>query len=111
LLDIPGVVGLKFSDSNLYLMKRLLLARPETVVFNGNDELLSLGLMYGASGGIGLTYNLLPRLFVRLYQAAEAKDYARALALQDAYAPYLDLLVKAGIFAATDFLMRRQGLD
>ena len=53
LLDIDGVVGLKVSDWNLFLLKRLVLARPDLLVFNGFDEFLYLGLLYGATGGIG----------------------------------------------------------
>jgi N-acetylneuraminate lyase len=111
LLDIPGVVGLKFSDANLFTVKRLLIARPGTIIFNGNDELLCLGLMYGAVGGIGMTYNLLPRLFVRMYEAAAKRDWERALAIQHAYMPYLNVLAKYGIFAAGDFLMRHGGME
>lgn len=110
LLDIPGVVGLKFSDSNLFLLRRLVIARPDVGIFNGNDELQCLALMYGACGGIGMTYNLFPKLFVGIYQAAMVGDYARALQLQHSYLPFLDVAVKYGIMPAFDFLMRRQGV-
>lgn len=111
LLDIPGVVGLKFSDSNLFLLKRLLLAKPDVLIFNGNDELQCAAQMYGANGGIGMTYNLFPKLFVGIYKAVEARNFSRALDLQHAYLPFLDVAVKYGIMPAVDFLMRRQGYD
>ncbi len=111
ILDIPGTVGLKFSDSNLFLLKRILLARPETVIFNGNDELFCLSQMYGAHGGIGMTYNLFPKLFVEIYRAGVAGNHARAIALQHAYMPFLDVAIKYGIFSAMDYLMRREGVD
>jgi dihydrodipicolinate synthase/N-acetylneuraminate lyase len=111
LLDIPGVVGLKLSNSDLFLLRRLLLARPDIVVFIGNDELLCLAQMYGAHGGIGMTYNLFPKLFVNIYKAMGTGNLSRALELQHCYLPFLDLAVKYGIFSVFDYLMREQGYD
>ncbi len=51
LLQIEGVVGLKFTDWNLFLMRRVLYRLPETIVFNGFDEFLLPTLRYGAKGG------------------------------------------------------------
>ena len=44
LLDIEGVAGLKMTDWNLFMLRRLRLLRPETVILNGFDEVLALGL-------------------------------------------------------------------
>lgn len=60
LLEIPGVEGIKFSDDNLPAMGQLAARCPSKVIFNGLDGLLSFGLMSGAHGGIGTTYNILP---------------------------------------------------
>src|SRR5205823_4902116 len=61
LLTIPNIAGYKFTDYNLYTMQRLL-ARfgPDQVMYNGPDEMLALGLAFGAHGGIGTTYNFMP---------------------------------------------------
>jgi N-acetylneuraminate lyase len=109
LLDIPGVAGLKFSDANLFVLKRILLERPAVIAFNGNDELLCPGLLYGAHGGIGLTYNLFPELFVRLYEAVQCGDWRRAMALQDSFQPFLGVAINHGIFAVLNLLMREKG--
>lgn len=109
LLDIEGVIGLKFSDYDLFLMQRLLLARPHITVFNGNDEILVHGLLCGAHGGIGMTYNLFPKLFVNLYQAVATGKLVQALKLQKCYLPFLDLALKYGLFPVFDQLMREQG--
>ena len=61
LLEIPGVEGIKFSDDNLPALAQLATRCPTKVIFNGLDSLLSFGLMSGAHGGIGTTYNILPR--------------------------------------------------
>ena len=109
LLDIPGVTGIKFSGSNLFLMKRILLARPGTVIFNGDDELLCPALLYGAAGGIGLTYNLFPRFFVSLYNTVRAGDIVRAMDMQDRFAAFLHRAIEFGTRSVLDLLMRERG--
>jgi dihydrodipicolinate synthase/N-acetylneuraminate lyase len=58
-----------------------------------------------------MTYNLFPRLFVEIYRAVAGGKLARALELQLCYIPFLDLVMKYGIFQAVDHLMRQKGYD
>lgn len=109
LLDIPGVVGLKLTDWNLFFMRRLMIARPDVLVFNGFDELLAAALLYGACGGIGTWYNLFPRLFRRIYDAARAGNFARAMDLQGRLHAFADVAWTLGIRPAFEHLMRRWG--
>jgi N-acetylneuraminate lyase len=60
LVALPNVIGLKFTDFNLYLLAQL--RRQGVIVFNGRDEVLLAGLLMCASGGIGSFYNLVPEL-------------------------------------------------
>lgn len=111
LLDIPGVVGLKFSDWNLFFMKQLLLARPDIVVFNGLDEILTAGLLYGAHGGIGMWYNLFPKLDLGIYQAVSDGHVARAMELQGRLLAFCDLALKTtGFHPVFEHLMRERGI-
>jgi dihydrodipicolinate synthase/N-acetylneuraminate lyase len=109
LLEIEGVVGLKLSDWNLFLLKRLLYARPDLMVFNGFDEFLYPGLLYGATGGIGTWYNLFPRVLVAIYRAFQAQDHTRALALQDCLLYFLDYAAVQGMLPIFEFLMQQRG--
>ncbi|MCX6992894.1 MAG: dihydrodipicolinate synthase family protein [Kiritimatiellaeota bacterium] len=109
LLDIPGVVGLKFSDANLFVLKRILLERPKAIAFNGNDELLCPGLLYGAHGGIGLTYNIFPKLFVKLYEAVQSGDWRRAMELQNSFQPFLGVAINHNVFAVLNLMMKEKG--
>ncbi len=81
LCRIPGVVGLKFTDFDLYRLGEI--RREGHVLFNGRDEVLAAGLYMGANGGIGSFYNLIPRTFVAIHAAAVRGDWANARRLQD----------------------------
>jgi N-acetylneuraminate lyase len=52
-------------------------------VFNGPDEQLISGLVMGACGGIGGTYGVMPKLYIKLYQCVKSGDMATALDIQN----------------------------
>lgn len=89
LCSIPNVVGLKFTDFDLYRLS--LLQRAGYTVLNGRDEVLAAGLLMGAHGGIGSFYNLVPELFVDLYNHTQAGRWTEARAVQDR----INLLIRA----------------
>ena len=84
LCSIPNVVGLKFTDFDLYCMS--LISRAGHTIFNGRDEVFAAGLLMGASGGIGSFYNLVPELFVEVWNHARAGRCYEARQVQDKFA-------------------------
>lgn len=77
-LELPNVMGMKFTSLDLYRMERLCALHPETVIFHGNDQVLMLGLSVGATGAIGSTYNLLGSLAIKIMHAVWRNDLASA---------------------------------
>ena len=82
LLEIPNVSGLKFSDYDHFTMHRICLLRDDLTVYSGNDEVFLSALNLGANGGIGLTYNFMPQVYVGIYRAFLSDDIRRARELQ-----------------------------
>ena len=110
LLDIEGVAGLKLTDSNLFFMKRLLIERPNTTVFNGGDEFLCPSLMYGAKGGIGMWFNLFPKLYVDIFEYVKAGRIDKAMSLQHLLMEFCNIAWKYGLLSVFEYLMRRRDL-
>jgi dihydrodipicolinate synthase/N-acetylneuraminate lyase len=82
--DVPGIVGLKDSSANMiyfHQVQFLLEDRPDFTVLMGPEQLLAESVLLGAHGGVCGGANLLPRLFVDLYEAARAKDLVRVQSL------------------------------
>lgn len=71
--DLPNVLGVKFTDYNLFLLQQLV--ERGLTVYNGRDEIYSAGLLMGASGGIGSTFGILPQEAVEIARAAKAQDW------------------------------------
>jgi N-acetylneuraminate lyase len=109
--EIPGVAGFKFTDTNLYLMQRLLTRlSPDQVLYNGPDEMLALGLAMGAHGGIGTTYNFMPRQILQIAAHAAAGRWAEAVALQKQINEVIEILLSFPALAATKQILEWQGL-
>lgn len=110
LMAIPGVAGLKFTHSDLFLLSRLLRRHPTAIIYNGSDEMVAPGLLYGARGAIGTWYNLCPRVFADIYKAAANGDIADAFSLQRTFNQLADIAWQHDVLRSFEMLMRRLGV-
>ena len=109
LLDIDGIVGMKYTEWNLHITKRLMMARPDITILNGFDEVFCLSLINGAHGGVGSSYNLFPVLYLKMYNAVKAGDITRAMELQNLFLSFVEIWHKYGYRAIFEHLMRCKG--
>ena len=109
LCTIPGVSGLKFTDFDLYRLS--LIQRAGHTIFNGRDEVLAAGLLMGAHGGIGSFYNLVPELFVSLFNDAEAGRWTEARATQDRINDLIRVVLAFPMLAAIKRLLTWSGIE
>ena len=98
LVTLPGVGALKQTSGDLYQMEQIRRAHPDLVLYNGYDEIFASGLLAGADGGIGSTYNIMAWRYLGIAQALKAGDIAKAQQLQHECNKVIDLLVKVGVF-------------
>jgi N-acetylneuraminate lyase len=105
---LRNVSAVKFTDYNLFLLERL--AMGGTLVYNGRDEVLAAGLLMGAGGGIGSTYNLVPDLYVALYQHALAGEWEHARELQKRINRLIGVLLRYPFLPALKAALEDDGL-
>ncbi|EIW8604354.1 N-acetylneuraminate lyase [Klebsiella aerogenes] len=98
LVTLPGVGALKQTSGDLYQMEQIRRAHPELVLYNGYDEIFASGLLAGADGGIGSTYNIMAWRYLGIVQALKEGYTAKAQQLQHECNKVIDLLVKVGVF-------------
>jgi len=109
LCRIPGVVGLKYTDFDLYRLSQV--ERAGYAIFNGHDEVLAAGLLMGAHGGIGSFYNLVPGLFAGLFAAAQAGDWAGARAIQSRINELISPVLDFPVVPAIKRILTWSGID
>lgn len=109
LCELPNVIGLKFTDFDLF--KLMSLKQTGATIFNGYDEVLAAGLLMGADGGIGTTYSLLPNHYVRLFTAASSGLWEEARSLQREINELVSIVVQYPVIPATKILLRWAGIE
>lgn len=75
--EYPGIVGIKDSSGNMVYFRRLqslLKDHPDFSLLIGREELLAEAILLGGHGGVCGGANLIPELYVELYNAACSKD-------------------------------------
>ena len=109
LLPLSHVVGLKFTDFDLFRLWKL--RRAGHLVFNGRDEVLAAGLLMGASGGIGGFYNLVPELFLRVWNSAQEGRWEEARAVQRQINELVDIVLGFPLIGAIKQILAWSGID
>ncbi len=84
LSEHPNIVGLKDSSANaVYFQSLCYLLKDNFSLLVGPEEITAETVMMGGNGGVNGGANLFPKLYVALYNAALAKDFAKIAILQD----------------------------
>ena len=103
--------GLKYTSYDQLTFREIVESCPGLNVLAGPDEMLLPFLVMGAHGGIGTTYNLMPKVFRALYDAWWAGDLERAQALQYQVDRLIMVLRHYSVVPAVKAAMRLRGID
>ncbi len=109
LLEIRGVIGLKFTDFDLYKLS-ILKRHGCGVVFSGHDEVLAAGLLMGADGGIGSFYNLVPGLFVQVYRLSRQGQWEQARQVQRRINELVEICLRFPLIPAIKTILGWSGI-
>ena len=97
LLKIDNIIGAKDTRANYYEMWKLKQLNGGNInVINGPDESLLCGLVMGADGGIGTTYNIMPDIYVNLFKKFKAGDIQGAMEMQAKASGIVKVLIDWG---------------
>ena len=111
-MDVPNMIGLKWTSYDYFTMHRIKELRGGNInVINGPDECLLCGLTMGADGGIGATYNVMPKVFSKIYDSYKAGDLAAAQEAQFKANKLIALLIKFGVVVGIKDILDMLGFD
>lgn len=111
LLSIDNVGGMKFTSSDFFTLNLLTQEFPDKVFYNGSDEMLLSGLAAGADGGIGTTYNFMPKHIVGIYRLFSEGRISEARELQSRANRVIDTVVRLGTLPASKYMIKLSGTD
>lgn len=94
LSEIENIAGLKITIPDYFkfaLVNQIGGGRLNNL--NGPDEMLLCGLSVGADGGIGTTYNIVPKLPVKIYECFKTGDMKTALVYQNKLNAFIKVML------------------
>lgn len=110
---IPNLAGIKYTDEDMMdadICRQF--ADGQYNILHGRDETLLSGLIMGATGGVGSTYNFMAPLYTHLIAAYNTGDIAKARMLQRKSADIIKCIARTGnYFSAAKAIMRWLGID
>ena len=114
LFDLRNVKGMKYTGSDYYAvqsMRRKI--NKDTFFVSGRDEMLGCALALGDTfqGGIGTSYNMIPKHFVAIYEASLKGDGATVAKLQGEVNQVIDLLLSCPNWSCWKAFMLARGID
>ena len=115
--DLPNVKGMKYTGADYFavqcLRRRLVAAGKEAIFFAGRDEQLVCALAFRNvfSGGIGTTYNIIPRHFAEICRRSFAGDAEGAAKMQDEANRVVELMIESENWSYRKAMMKYIGLD
>lgn len=80
--QLGDVAGVKFTSCNFFDLEQMRIRHPEITIWNGMDEMLSSGLMAGADGAIGSSYNILCPIAKRIFENVAGGEIGEARRFQ-----------------------------
>ncbi len=112
LAAIRGVEGIKYTASSHYEILRIKEELgPDFKIYSGSDEMTLSGLSYGSDGLIGSFYNVIPELFIRLYNAYRRGDWLEAKHLQTQADMIIFCVLKYPMHASMKRMLSWIGVD
>ncbi len=102
---------MKFTCSDFFQLNLLTRAFPDKVFYNGSDEMLLSGLAAGADGGIGTTYNFMPRIILSIYNYFKENKIAEAQDAQSLANKAIQAVISRGTIPASKQMITFAGLD
>ncbi len=112
--DLKNVKGMKYTGRDYYAAQCLTRKLDkEAIFFAGCDEQLLCALALGNvfSGGIGTTYNIIPKHFADICALADAGDFKAAAVKQDEANRVVELMIESENWTTRKAMMRYIGLD
>ena len=112
LLDLKNVIGAKYTGQNYFIINSIFKeAAEDKILFSGADELMMSGLCFGTDGAIGAFQNVIPKAFVKLYEAFNTGKINEMRELQYRINDFIYFVVTKGDMSYYKASMRYIGFD
>ncbi|GIW95299.1 MAG: N-acetylneuraminate lyase [Pirellulaceae bacterium] len=108
---LPRFAGVKYTNSDLIEFQRCVSFFGDRLAWmHGFDETLAAGILLGATGAVGSTYNVAYRFYRRIVNELEQGRWQQAARLQRQSVALVDLLDRHGLVPALKAVLDQMGV-
>ena len=94
IMEIDNMIGIKLTVPDYYIFEKIRSQYGEGInILNGPDECLASGLLVGADGAIGTSYNLMPATACKIYDCFTKGDFMKAREYQQKLNRVIEILL------------------
>ncbi len=108
---LPHVQAIKFTSSDMFQLEQIKRTMPQSIVFNGFDELYIAGLAMGADGAIGSTLNIQGERFIKLRECVNNGAIETARGIQNSINSLIEACTKHGFLQSLKAMLNLAGLN
>ncbi|WP_080872832.1 N-acetylneuraminate lyase [Oceanobacillus timonensis] len=105
------VIGVKFTDSNLFLLERLRNKFPNKLIYSGFDEMLIYGAISGVDGAIGSTFNVNGKRAKQILHLCQQGNVSDAYEVQHTTNDLIEKVLELGIYQTLKEILKVKGID
>ncbi|SDK22639.1 N-acetylneuraminate lyase [Natronincola ferrireducens] len=111
ILNLPNVIGVKFTDSDFVKLERLKRLYPEKTFLFGFDEIMLAGCVFNADGAIGSTYNVMGDKAVAIYNLVQEEKIKEAMEIQSNMNQVIEVMIQHGVYQSIKEILKLKGID
>ncbi|MBO5934510.1 MAG: N-acetylneuraminate lyase [Clostridia bacterium] len=104
-------LGFKHTSSDFFTLERVKAKYPEKIALNGFDEMFLGGIVMGADGGIGSTYNFMANKFVKIMELVKEGKIEEAREIQHDINKVVETLFSIELMPAQKEVLNQLGFD
>lgn len=111
LLEHQNIIGIKHTSNDFFALERFKRICEDIIVFNGFDEMFLSGLIAGADGGIGSTYNFMAEKFIEMQRLFNNGEIEKARKIQQTVNIIIDAMIPMGVMQAEKAILSIMGIE
>lgn len=111
LFENDKIIGVKYTQTDLFLLERIRKAFPEKLIFYGVDEMFLSASMLNIDGGIGSTYNVLGPRYRDILHSLEEGNIEEAYNTQSDINDVIEAVIANGLYGTLKELLSLYGVE
>lgn len=105
------IIGVKYTQTDLYLLERIRSAFPDKLIFYGVDEMFLSASVLKIDGGIGSTYNVLGLRYREIMDLLKEGNIEKAFETQTVINDVIEAVIANGLYGTLKELLSLYGVE